>query len=51
MARLVRFAPESSRPFFRKPVSIDHVVAWTASGDIVGTIRLVPLKAGLLRIE
>ncbi len=51
MARLVRFAPESARPFIGKPVSIDHVVAWTASGDIVGTIRLVPLKAGLLRIE
>lgn len=45
MARLVRFAPESARPFIRKPISTDHVVAWTASGDIVGAIRLVPLKA------
>jgi len=51
MARLVRFAPKSARPFIGKPVSTDHVVAWTASGDIVGTIRLMPLKAGLLRIE
>lgn len=51
MARLVRFAPESARPFIWKPVSTDYVVAWTASGDVVGTIRLVPLKAGLLRIE
>jgi hypothetical protein len=51
MARLVRFAPESARPFIGKPVSTNHVVAWTASGDIVVTIRLVPLKAGLLRIE
>jgi hypothetical protein len=51
MARLVRFAPESARPFIGKPVGTEDVVAWTASGDIVGTIRLVPLKAGLLRIE
>lgn len=51
MARLVRFAPERARPFIGKPVSTDHDVAWTASGDVVGTIRFVPLKAGLLRIE
>ena len=50
-ARLVRFAPESARPFIGKPVGTENVVAWTASGNIVGAIRLVPLKAGLLRIE
>ena len=50
MARLVRFAPDSARPFLGKPASTEDVVAWTADGDIVGTIRLVPLKAGLLQI-
>lgn len=51
LARLVRFAPEGARSHVGRLVSTDHVVAWTASGDTIGTIRFVSLKAGLLRLE
>ena len=47
LVRLVRFAPASMRQRL-DPVDDDHV-AWTTSGHQVGIIRLVPLKAGLIR--
>jgi len=49
--RLVRFAAKSARPFLEGLPGVGPHVAWTTSGDLVGTIRLVPLKAGLLRVE
>ncbi len=51
-ARLVRFAPATARQALTEAVA-DGVavndVAWTASGETVGVIRLVPVRPGLLR--
>jgi hypothetical protein len=46
-ARLVRFAPAAARELIECPVRAGDV-AWTG-GEVVGVIRLVPVRAGLLR--
>jgi hypothetical protein len=48
LARLVKFAPATARHMIDSATDGDFV-AWTTAGDRVGVIRLVPLKAGLLR--
>lgn len=48
LARVVRFGPAAARELIEPPARDGDFVAWTA-GDIVGVIRLVPLKDGLLR--
>lgn len=46
-ARLVRFAPAAARELIECPAR-DGDVAWT-SGEVVGVIRLVPVRDGLLQ--
>ncbi len=50
LARLVKFAPATARNLIESATDGDFV-AWTTAGDRVGVIRLVPIKAGLLRLN
>jgi hypothetical protein len=47
---LVKFAPATARHLIDTASDADFV-AWTTVGDQVGVIRLVPIKAGLVRIS
>lgn len=48
LARLVRFAPATARGLIECPARDGDFVAWT-SGEVVGVIRLVPMRDGLLK--
>ncbi len=48
LARLVRIAPASARQLIEDTVDGDSI-CWTTAGDQVGVIRLIPVKAGLIR--
>jgi hypothetical protein len=50
LARLVRFAPASARPLIGRAIDGDPIT-WTLASDQLGVIRLVPLKAGLVRLH
>jgi len=50
LARLVKFAPATARHLIESVADGDFV-AWTTVGDRVGVIRLVPIKAGLVRLS
>jgi hypothetical protein len=50
LARLVKFAPATARHLIESAAA-GHFVAWTTVGDRVGVIRLVPIKAGLVRLS
>jgi hypothetical protein len=47
LARLVRFAPATARELIECPAPGGDV-AWT-SGEVVGILRLVPVRDGLLQ--
>jgi len=48
LARLVRFAPACARPLIEGAID-GGSISWTLVGDQLGVIRLVPMKAGLVR--
>ncbi len=48
LPRLVRFAPASARPLIERAID-DDSISWIPAGDQLGVIRLVPMKAGLVR--
>jgi hypothetical protein len=48
LARLVRFAPATARHLIECPAHDGDFVAWTG-GEVVGVIRLVPVRDGLLQ--
>jgi hypothetical protein len=48
MARLVRFAPQSARALV-EPAIEPNGICWIPDSDQLGVIRLVPIKAGLVR--
>jgi hypothetical protein len=48
LARLVRFAPACARPLIGGAVD-GGSISWTPVGDRLGVIRLVPMKAGMVR--
>jgi len=50
LARLVKFAPATARHLIEDAGDGDFV-AWTTAGDRVGVIRLIPIKAGLVRLS
>ena len=50
LARLVKFAPATARHLIEGAADGDFV-AWTTAGDQVGVIRLIPIKAGLVRLS
>jgi len=50
LAKLVKFAPATARQLIESAAD-DDFVAWTTTGDRVGAIRLVPIKAGLVRFS
>jgi hypothetical protein len=47
LVSLVRFAPAAARQLIGCPLRDGDFIAWT-SGEIVGVIRLVPVRDGLL---
>ena len=53
-ARLVRFAPQRLLPVLRRDpsdlrIADDPEIVWTESGDLVGAIRLLPLRPESIR--
>jgi uncharacterized membrane protein len=48
LARLVRFAPARARPLIEGAIN-GGSISWIPVGDRLGVIRLVPMKAGLVR--
>ena len=48
LARLVRFAPASAQPLLERAIDGDFI-CWIPEGEQLGVIRLVPVKAGLVR--
>jgi hypothetical protein len=47
-ARVVRFAPAAARELIESPAHDGDFVAWT-SGEVIGVMRLVPVRDGLLQ--
>jgi hypothetical protein len=48
LARLLRFAPGSAQPLIESAAD-GSSISWTPTGDQLEVIRLVPMKAGLVR--
>lgn len=48
LARMVRFAPACARPLIEDAIDGDSI-CWIPEGEQLGVIRLVPVKAGLVR--